>query len=180
VGQRYYEAWCPGCGTQWPALEADDAALSAGEVIALATCEQCLTVTSVVVRQPTRELEKLRREMMKAVQKICQSHVRARTRLEEKRKALAREIHEGGTELVDILREVEQRLVSLRPPDTAHLEKRADEIKAALSSSPGRQPPANCQDCGEPQSIHRETHRGFAVPCPKCTHKLMVRLKINR
>ena len=34
-----------------------------------------------------------------------------------------------------------------------------------------------CPGCGAATNVHRETHRGFEVPCPRCRTRLEVKLK---
>ena len=34
--------------------------------------------------------------------------------------------------------------------------------------------------CSEKATVFREQRTGYAVPCPRCTHKLMVKLKVAR
>jgi DNA-directed RNA polymerase subunit RPC12/RpoP len=175
---RTYDVWCPACAAEWLALSADDVSLKTGEVVALARCEGCRTVSSVVVRQTGAELVKLRREMLKTVQKMCQSFVQAQTRLDERRRTLARELHQGNTDLVDELRDVEARLSALKPPDTSHLEARAREIASAMGGAPSTEAMNPCPGCGAGATVCRETRNGFQIACPRCSHKLMVRLKV--
>jgi len=180
VARRTYNVWCPGCAAEWLDLSADDASLEAGEVVALARCEACLTVSSVVVRQPADELSRLRRELLKTVQKMCQSFVQAQTRLDERRRALAREVHEGNTDQVDQLRDVEARIATLKPPDVSHLEARARAIGAVVDGAPETQKDVACPHCNELATVFREQRSGFDVACPRCSHKLMVKLVVSR
>jgi DNA-directed RNA polymerase subunit RPC12/RpoP len=100
--------------------------------------------------------------------------------LDERRRALAREIHKGNTEQVDVLREVEARIASLKPPDVAQLEERAKQLNAVVEEAPQAQTDVACPRCSASATIFREQRSGYEVPCPRCTHKLIVKLKVDR
>ncbi len=77
------------------------------------------------------------------------------------------------------LRQIEARIAGLKPPDIEQLEKRAGAIGAILNEAPAGVPEVDCAKCGVAATVNRETHSGFSVPCPRCTHQLMIRLKVD-
>jgi predicted RNA-binding Zn-ribbon protein involved in translation (DUF1610 family) len=172
-----YHISCPACGAEWPGLEARGSELPPGEAAALASCPECFSLRSVTVRLTVEELAKYRRELLKTVQKMYQGYTKARMRLEERRRVLAEQVRHGAREHQETVRLLEKRLASLTPPDTAHLDARAKELAEIEQAAPREPEALPCPDCGTPATIHRETHRGFELPCARCMTRLRVELK---
>ncbi len=172
-----YHVSCPACGAGWPGLEARGSELPPGEATALASCPECFSLRSVTVKLTAEELAKYRRELLKTVRNIYQGYTKARMRLEERRRALAEQVRRGAREHQEIVRLLERRLASLKPPDTAHLDARAKELAEIERAAPREAEAVPCPDCGASATIHRESHRGFEAPCPRCMTALTVELK---
>ena len=172
-----YHVSCPACGAEWPGLEASGSELPPGEAGAFATCPECFHVRSVIVRLTVEEVAKYRRELLKTVQNIYQGYTKARMRLEERRRVLAEQVRRGAREHHEIVRLLEKRLASLKPPDTAHLDARAKELAEVERAAPREAEAVPCPDCGASATIHRESYRGFEVPCPRCMTILKVELR---
>lgn len=171
-----YHVSCPACGAEWPGLEARGSELPPGEAAALASCPECFSLRSVTVRLTAEELAKYRRELLKTVQKMYQGYTKARMRLEERRRVLAEQVRLGAREHRETVRLLEKRLASLTPPDTARLDARAKELAEIERSAPQDAETVPCPDCGTSATIHRESHRGFEVPCPRCMTRLEMEL----
>lgn len=174
---------CPACGFEWTDLDADDSGLEPGQAKAICTCKSCGVVTSATVKISASELSRYRRDLLKTVQKMHQAFLQARTRLEDRRRNLVQKLHDAGggsTELKEQLAALEKRIANLKPPETARLEARARELEAIERSAPSADSAVRCERCGSPLDIYRETHRGFEVPCPRCSERLTVELRLER
>lgn len=170
-----YHVSCAACGADWPDLATGDS--GPGEVAALSTCPECFRVTLVTVKLTAEEVVKYRRDVQKTVRKIYQGYVKARSRLDEKRRVFATEVRGGKKDSIESLSRLEERLAALRPPDTAYLDARAKELEAMERDAPRDAPSLPCPDCTAPMTVHRETHHGFEVPCPRCRTTLKMELK---
>jgi DNA-directed RNA polymerase subunit RPC12/RpoP len=174
---RTYRLRCPGCRAEWRGLDADESGLGPGAVRAFSVCRDCGEIAVVTVPLTASELRKYRVDIKKTVQKMYQGFVKARSRLDDRRRTLAHEVRNGAVDLIEALRRVEERLASMQEPDTAHLESRAEEIARAETDAPASAPGVACALCGAEVSVCRETHRGFDVACPRCGERLEVRLR---
>jgi len=175
---RAYLVRCAACGSEWADLDADDAGLGPGEARALCVCVRCCKVTSAAVKVTASELSRYRRDLLKTVQKMHQAFAQARARLEDRRRVLADELQRSGTRsAAEKLAALERRLAGLRPPETSQLESRARELEAVERSAPAGESSMRCETCGSPLEIYRESHRGFELPCPRCTERLTVELR---
>ncbi len=172
-----YHVSCAACGAEWPDLAAGRSDPGPAEVTALSTCPECFRVTLVTVKLTAEEVAKYRRDVQKTVQKIYQGYVKARSRLDERRRVLATEVRGGKTDSIESLSWIERRLAALRPPDTAHLDARAKELEGMERDAPRDGPRVPCPDCAAPMTVHRETRHGFEVPCPRCRTTLKMELK---
>ncbi len=173
---RSYHIRCEDCGAEWSGAVAGDADPAKGEADVFAACTECGAVAVTRVRLTVEELRRYRRDLMKTVQKVYQGYVKARSRLEEKCKVLAHRVKEGETEEALALRNVEARLKAVTQPDTSLLESRAKEVEGAIAAAPESAPPAPCEVCGAEMALYRESHRGYEIPCPRCTAGLVVRI----
>ncbi len=176
VGTLVYGVSCPACGAEWPDVTMEGAERSAAEVGALVACQECFVLVAATVRLSAGEITKYRRNIMKTVQKMYQSYTKVLLRLEERKRVLAGEIRRGNTEVIENLQFVERRLARMKPPDTRHLDARAKELAELCARAPGEAETVPCAGCGAATTVHRETHRGFEVPCPRCRTKLEVKL----
>ena len=172
-----YHVSCEACGAEWPDVAAGRSDPGPAEVTAVSTCPECFKVTLVTVKLTAKEVAKYRRDVQKTVQKMYQGYLKARSRLEEKQRVLALEVREGKTDSIESLSGLEKRLAALRPPDTAYLDARAKELVATERDAPREAQRVLCPDCGAPMTVHRETHRGFEVPCPRCRTTLKMELR---
>ena len=177
MGEFVYTVSCPACGAEWPDVTMQGAERPAAEAGALVTCGECFGLIGTTVRLTADEIAKYRRDIMKTVQKMYQSYTKVLVRLEERKRVLAGEIRRGNKEVIDAFVLLEKRIAGMKPPDTRHLDARAKEL-AELEREAPREPDAPaCPDCGAGGIVHRETHRGFEVPCPRCRTRLVVKLK---
>ncbi len=177
VSALVYDVSCPGCDAEWPDVTMQGAGASGGEAGALVTCIECFGLVAATVRLTSSEIAKYRRDVMKTIQKMHQSYTKVLKRLEERKRVMAADIRRGNTEVVDTFVLLEKRLAGMKPPDTSHLDARVKELarlKRAASREPDRQA---CPSCGAGGLVHRETRRGFEVPCPRCRAQLVVSLK---
>ena len=172
-----YHVSCPACGAEWPGLQARGSEVPPGEASALSTCPECFDVRTVIVKLTAEEVAKYRRELLKTVQNIYQGYTKARMRLEERRRVLAEQVRLGAREHDEIVRLLERRLASLTPPNTSHLDARAKELAEIERAAPREAEAVPCPDCGTSATIHRESYRGFEVPCPRCMTRLKVELR---
>jgi hypothetical protein len=172
-----YEVACPGCGAEWDDIEHEDAELASGEARAVATCRECFSVSAVTFRMTAGEVGRDRRDVLRTLQKMYQSFMKAKTRLETRRGLLADQARRGDERAREALRPLERRIEALRPPETGHLDWRARDLAEAERSAPERAEEHPCPRCGAGTELFRETHRGFEVPCPRCGTPLRIRLR---
>ncbi|MHC4250715.1 MAG: hypothetical protein ACYS9X_16430 [Planctomycetota bacterium] len=177
MGALVYSVSCPACGAEWPEVRMQGAERPAAEVGALVACTECFGLVAATIRLTAGEIAKYRRDVMKTLQKMYQSYTKVLVRLEERKRVLAGEIRRGNTEVVETFALLEKRLAGMKPPDTRHLDARAKELAELERAAPEEPERPACPDCGAATTVHRETHRGFEVPCPRCRTKLAVKLK---
>ena len=177
MGALVYSVSCPACGAAWPEVRMQGAERPAAEAGALVACPECFGLVAATIRLTAGEIAKYRRDIMKTLQKMYQSYTKVLMRLEERKRVLAGEIRRGNTEVVETFVLLEKRLAGMKPPDTRHLDERVKELAELEKAAPQEPDHPACPDCGAATTVHRETHRGFAVPCPRCRTKLEVKLK---
>jgi len=177
VGEFVYSVSCRACGAEWPDVTMQGAERPAAEAGALVTCGECFGLIGTTVRLTADEIAKYRRDIMKTVQKMYQSYTKVLVRLEERKRVLAGEIRRGNKEVIDAFVLLEKRIAGMKPPDTRHLDARAKELGELEREAPAEPEAPACPDCGACGTVHRETHRGFEVPCPRCRTRLVVKLK---
>lgn len=177
MGTLVYGISCPACGAEWPDVTMRGAESPAAEVGVLAACPDCFGLVAATIRLAGGEIAKYRREVMKTLQEMYRSYKKVLMRLEERRRALAGDIRRGNTDVVGTLVLLERRLAGMKPPDTRHLDARAKELRDLERAAPAEPERLVCPECGAEASVHRETLRGFEVPCPRCRTQLDIKLK---
>jgi DNA-directed RNA polymerase subunit RPC12/RpoP len=173
---RAYRAWCATCNTEWTGEEADESDVPAGEARVFFVCLDCGHIGRTSIRRPVKELIGYRRAIRKTIGKMVESFMRARARLDERRRALRLRIREGEEDAAGALELVEERLAGLVSPDVDHLERRAEEVERAESTAPVRTSPVACSECGGETHLHRETPHGYDMTCPRCEGKVYTRV----
>lgn len=174
---RTYRAWCATCNTEWAGEEVDEADVPASQVRAFFVCLDCGHVGRNSLRLPAKELIRYRRAIRKTMGKMIESFMRARARLDERRRALRLRIREGEEDAAGALELVEERLAGLVSPDVGYLERRAEEIERMEPTAPIRTSPVACSECGGETQVHRETPHGYNMTCPRCEGKIYTRVR---
>lgn len=170
-----YDISCARCGYKTSGLEVTDIEENAQQVSVLAVCRRCRKVVSTPAPPRKTRLAEFRDQVGKAIERMELMHRKFMEKNERRREELQPRVNAGEATLEErsrYARALEAEVVS-KGPEVQSLRRTLAQIENALEHASDE---PVYHTCGEALELPREDTSGYAIDCPECGERLIVRL----
>ncbi|HHN45893.1 MAG TPA: hypothetical protein ENN09_00490 [Planctomycetes bacterium] len=177
--ERLYLAACPHCGYSADGLVVSGICAASERIREIAVCLRCRVVLSADIPPLKSRLLEYRRQIEETVARLQGRGEMYRQSLERRVDELKDKVEAGSASPYERARYSRARslLAEIKPQDVSFFEEKLREITRALAfASDG----PFFHSCGSELVIHEDSPSGYAVPCPVCGERLVVRLRDGR